>query len=323
MEGRHSLLDRLRSGDPRALPRLATLIENEDAAALDALDTLHPHTGAAHLVGVTGPPGVGKSTLVAALLGPIRASGRRVAVLAIDPSSPLTGGAVLGDRIRMMDRHGDDGVFIRSMASRGRQGGLAWATAGLIHLLDAAGFPLILVETVGTGQDGTDIANLVDTVVVVEAPGLGDGVQAIKSGLLEIGDVIALNKADQPGAADTLRLLRAALGSGADVPIVPTTATTNEGVAALLAAIDEHGRRLTTSGRDSGRGPPRARAAARNRRRVRGAGRSSRPRRPPRAVAAARGRGPRRAAIGFWRVSAPPGWRSGPRSRRRRRRCRC
>jgi LAO/AO transport system kinase len=241
------LLDRLRA-DPRALPRLATLIENEDPAALDALDGLHPHTGAAHLVGVTGPPGVGKSTLVAALLGPIRASGRRVAVLAIDPSSPLTGGAVLGDRIRMMHRHGDDGVLIRSMASRGRQGGLAWATAGLIHLLDAAGFPLILVETVGTGQDGTDIANLVDTVVVIEAPGLGDGVQAIKSGLLEIGDVIAVNKADQPGAADTLRLLRAALGSGAGIPIMPTTATTNEGVAALLAAIDEHGRRLITSG---------------------------------------------------------------------------
>ena len=152
---------------------------------------------------------------MAALLGHIRGAGRRVAVLAVDPSSPISGGAVLGDRIRMMDRHADNGVFVRSMASRGRQGGLAWATAGLVHLLDAVGYPLILIETVGTGQDGLDIASLADTVVVVEAPGLGDGVQAIKSGLLEVGDIIVVNKADQPGAEDAQRLLRAIVRSRA------------------------------------------------------------------------------------------------------------
>lgn len=246
-------LARLRGADPRALPRLATAVENEDPRALGILDALYPLTGAAHVVGITGPPGVGKSSLVAALLKQIRASGRRVAVLAIDPSSPLTGGAVLGDRIRMMERHDDAGVYIRSMASRGRQGGLAWATAELVHLLDVAGFPLILVETVGTGQDGTDIASLADTVVVVEAPGLGDGVQAIKSGLLEVGDVVVVNKADQPGAAETQRLLRAALGPGsADgacrIPIVPTVATTGDGGSELLGAIDAHHAAIVASG---------------------------------------------------------------------------
>ncbi|MGH8574704.1 MAG: ArgK/MeaB family GTPase, partial [Gammaproteobacteria bacterium] len=172
------ILQRLQSDDPRALPRLVTLVENEDLHGLEALDALYPLTGKAHVVGVTGPPGAGKSTLIADLVIRIRASGRRVAVLAVDPSSPLSGGAVLGDRIRMMALHADSGLFMRSMASRGRQGGLAWATAELVHLLDAAGFPMILVETVGTGQDGTDIASLADTVLVVEAPGLGDGVQA-------------------------------------------------------------------------------------------------------------------------------------------------
>ena len=165
------VLLRLQGSDRRALPRLATLVENEDPHGLEALDALFPLTGRAHVVGVTGPPGAGKSTLVAALLGHIRAAGRRVAVLAVDPSSPISGGAVLGDRIRMMDRHADDGVFVRSMASRGRQGGLAWATAGLVHLLDAVGYPLILIETVGTGQDGTDIASLADTVRGRRGPG--------------------------------------------------------------------------------------------------------------------------------------------------------
>jgi LAO/AO transport system kinase len=153
----------------------------------------------------------------------------------------------------MMDRHGDDGVFVRSMASRGRQGGLAWATAGLVHLLDAAGYPLILVETVGTGQDGTDIASLAETVVVVEAPGLGDGVQAIKSGLLEVGDIVAVNKADQPGTEDVQRLLRASFDLGQPshgrvVPILPTVAVTGSGIPELLAAIDDHGAWLTESG---------------------------------------------------------------------------
>jgi LAO/AO transport system kinase len=177
-------------------------------------------------------------------------------VVAVDPSSPVSGGAVLGDRIRMMDRYADDGVFVRSMASRGRQGGIAWATAGLVHLLDAVGYPVILIETVGTGQDGTDIALLADTVVVVEAPGLGDGVQAIKSGLLEVGDIVVINKADQPGAEDAQRTLRASFNlghpsQGRSVPILPTVGITGSGILELFAAIDEHNAWLTESGQRS------------------------------------------------------------------------
>lgn len=247
------LVLRLQGPERRVLPRLATLVENEDPRGLEALDVLYPLTGKAHVVGVTGPPGAGKSSLVAALLDRIRASGRRAAVLAVDPTSTITGGAVLGDRIRMMEQHADEGVFVRSMASRGRQGGLAWATAGLVHLLDAAGYPLVLVETVGTGQDGTDIASLADTVVVVEAPGLGDGIQAIKSGLLEVGDIVVVNKADQPGADDARRLLRAAFDlahptDSRETPILPAVAITGSGVAELLTAIDDHVSWLTESG---------------------------------------------------------------------------
>lgn len=247
------LIRRLQGPERRLLPRLATLVENEDPRGLEALDALYPLTGRAHVVGVTGPPGAGKSSLVAALLDCIRASDRRVAVLAVDPTSTITGGAVLGDRIRMMEQHADDGIFIRSMASRGRQGGLAWATAGLVHLLDAAGYPLVLVETVGTGQDGTDIASLADTVVVVEAPGLGDGIQAIKSGLLEVGDIVVVNKADQPGADEARRLLRTTFDlahptEGRQTPILPAIAITGSGVTELLAAIDDHLSWLTESG---------------------------------------------------------------------------
>lgn len=253
MVSTEELIALLRGDDPRALPRLATLIENEDPHGLEMLDQIYPMTGRAHVVGITGPPGAGKSSLVAALLEPIRATGRRVAVLAIDPSSTLTGGAVLGDRIRMMASHRDEGVFVRSMASRGRQGGLAWATAGLVHLLDAAGYPLILVETVGIGQDGTDIASLADTVVIVEAPGLGDGVQAIKSGLLEVGDIIVVNKADNPEANSTLRTLRATFAmqhqpGGRKMPILATVATTGTGLPELLEAIDAHDSWLGESG---------------------------------------------------------------------------
>lgn len=245
-------IDRLHS-DPRALPRLATLIENEDSRALDLLEAIYPQSGQAHIVGITGPPGVGKSALIDALVTAIRETERRVAVIAVDPSSPYTGGAVLGDRIRMMRHHSDAGVFLRSMASRGRTGGLAWSTAELTHLLDVAGFPIVLVETVGTGQDGTDVAALADTVVVLDAPGLGDSVQAMKSGLLETGDILVVNKADRPGASETLRSLRAAISLAPVAgdrltPVLKTSAANGEGVGDLLAAIDAHYRWLTETG---------------------------------------------------------------------------
>jgi LAO/AO transport system kinase len=258
------VLSRLSGADPRVLPRLVTLVENNDPRGLAALDDLYRVTGQAHVVGITGPPGVGKSTLTASLVERIRESGRRVAVLAVDPTSPLTGGAVLGDRIRMMARHADPDVFVRSMASRGRQGGLAWTTAAVVHVLDAAGFPLILVETVGAGQDGTDIASLADTVLVLQSPGLGDSVQAIKSGMLEVGDVVVVNKADQPGANDALRLLRSALAFGhprddRGIPVMATDAVSGAGVSKLLAEIDDHSTWLDDSGTRSLRRERRAR----------------------------------------------------------------
>jgi LAO/AO transport system kinase len=247
-----AILARLRD-DPRALPRLATLVENEHPDGDTALQALYPLTGRAHVVGITGPPGAGKSSLIAALIGEVRASGREIAVVAVDPSSTVSGGAVLGDRIRMMERYADSGVFVRSMASRGRQGGLAWTTAHLVHLLDAAGYPLIVIETVGTGQDGTDIASMADTVVVVEAPGLGDGVQAIKSGLLEVGDIVVVNKADTAGADEALRVLRAAFEYGHPrvehrIPVFGTDAMSGRGVDRLLAELDRHWLRLNETG---------------------------------------------------------------------------
>lgn len=248
-----TILEKLRGADRRALPRLATLLENGDPAAHAILEAIFSATGRAHTVGITGPPGAGKSSLIAALIEELRAAGQRIAVIAVDPSSTLSGGAVLGDRIRMMDRHGDDGVFVRSMASRGRQGGLAWTTASLVHLFDAAGYDVILIETVGTGQDGTDIASLADTVVVVEAPGLGDGVQAIKSGLLEVGDIVVVNKADLPGAEDTLRILRASFELGHSrgnrrIPVFGTVSSNGKGVERLRQEIAAHGQWLDESG---------------------------------------------------------------------------
>lgn len=247
------LVDRFLAGDRRALARLATLVETGDPVGEAALAQLYPVSGRAHVVGVTGPPGAGKSTLVDALIGAVRAGGRSVAVVAVDPSSPVSGGAVLGDRIRMTRWHGDDGVFIRSMASRGRLGGLAAATAGVVHLLDAAGFPLVLVETVGAGQDGVEIAALAQTTVVVQVPGLGDGVQAIKAGLLEVGDILVVNKADQPGAVEQTRLLRdlaTSHGGSADwhVPVLTTVAATGEGVELLLDRLAAHLGFLRASG---------------------------------------------------------------------------
>ncbi|MDP1604011.1 MAG: methylmalonyl Co-A mutase-associated GTPase MeaB, partial [Legionella sp.] len=188
------------NGDRLALARLLTQVENNAPEGRSALIELFPHTGRAHLVGVTGAPGTGKSSLVNQLaLLYRRAENRRVAVVAVDPSSPFTGGAVLGDRVRMRDLSGDPGVFIRSMATRGSLGGLAQATANIVQVFDAAGFDIIMIETVGAGQSEVDIARLAHTTLVVEAPGLGDDIQAIKAGILEIADILVINKADRPG----------------------------------------------------------------------------------------------------------------------------
>ncbi len=198
-------------GDRRALARLLTAVENRTPVAESALRRLHPAAGRAHLVGITGAPGAGKSTLVAALIGEIRQSGRTVAVIAVDPSSPITGGAILGDRVRMQSYAADDGVFIRSMASRGHAGGLAASSVAAATVLDAAGFELILLETVGTGQSEVEVAAAADTTVVLQAPEMGDEVQAIKAGLLEVADIVVVNKGDRPGAQRTAADLRAML----------------------------------------------------------------------------------------------------------------
>ncbi|MGC9333084.1 MAG: methylmalonyl Co-A mutase-associated GTPase MeaB [Anaerolineae bacterium] len=203
------LTEQVLAGKLRAIARTISLIENDGATAQETLAGLHPHTGQAHIVGVTGPPGSGKSTLVNALALHFRKlASKTVGIIAVDPTSPFSGGAILGDRIRMRDLAGDPGIFIRSMASRGNLGGLAWATADAVKVLDAAGFDMVIVETVGAGQAEVDIARTAHTTVVVEVPGLGDDVQAIKAGILEIADVFAVNKADLEGADHAVMALR-------------------------------------------------------------------------------------------------------------------
>ncbi len=246
------LSDAAVAGDRLALARLLTAVENRTPVAEAALRRLYPMAGQAHLVGITGPPGSGKSTLVAALIGEVRQVGRSVAVIAVDPSSPITGGALLGDRVRMQAYAGDDGVFIRSMASRGHAGGLAATSTAAAAVLDAAGFDLILIETVGTGQSEVEVAAAADTTVVLEAPEMGDEVQAIKAGLLEVADLVVVNKGDKPGAQRTAAQLRAMLvataprggSTGRPRPKRPdvliTTAATGAGVPELLAALDRH-----------------------------------------------------------------------------------
>lgn len=245
------------AGSRRALARALTLVENDADEASGLLAALYPHSGQAQLIGVTGPPGSGKSTLVNALTLQLRAAGETVAVIAVDPTSPFTGGAILGDRIRMRDLSGDAGVFIRSMAARGSLGGLARTTADMVDVLDAAGFDRVLIETVGAGQSEVDIAATAHTTLVVEAPGLGDDVQAIKAGILEIADILVLNKADQPSAKSALRVLRAMLQlaptpegdeAGWPVRLLETIATDRQGITQLLAAMDDHHAYLRNSG---------------------------------------------------------------------------
>ena len=257
------LAERARNGDRRALARLLTEVENRTVAGEETLRALYPVAGGAHLVGVTGAPGSGKSTLVAALVGEARKDGRPVAVIAIDPSSPITGGAILGDRVRMQIHAGDSDVFIRSMASRGHSGGLAASTVAAAAVLDASGFPLIFIETVGTGQSEVEIAAIADTTVVVQAPDMGDEVQAIKAGLLEVADLVVVNKSDRPGAdraASQLRGMltvgashdRAAAAEGRLTPKRPdvllASAMTGAGVPELLAALDHRDEARRASG---------------------------------------------------------------------------
>ncbi len=250
----HPLVAPILAGDRRSIARAITAVESESAAGATLREALLQHTGRAHVVGITGTPGVGKSTLIDRLLGECLRRGRRVGVVAVDPSSPVSGGAVLGDRVRM-GRHGDDDrVFIRSVASRGHLGGVSRATGRIVDVLDAAGYDPIVVETVGTGQSEVEVRELADTRIVVCAPGLGDDIQAIKAGVLEIADILVVNRGDSPLAADTERALREMLKlrrRGAwEVAVVRTTATTGEGVAALADAVEAHaafagrGRRL-------------------------------------------------------------------------------
>ncbi|KOV62132.1 transporter [Streptomyces sp. NRRL WC-3618] len=242
-----TLVAQAREGRPRAVARLISLVEGASEQLREVMAALAPLAGNAYVVGLTGSPGVGKSTSTSALVTAYRQQGRRVGVLAVDPSSPFSGGALLGDRVRMSDHASDPGVFIRSMATRGHLGGLAWAAPQAIRVLDAAGCDVILVETVGVGQSEVEIAAQADTSVVLLAPGMGDGIQAAKAGILEIGDVYVVNKADRDGADSTARELNHMLGLGQSrsagdwrPPIVKTVASRGEGVDELVEALEKH-----------------------------------------------------------------------------------
>ncbi len=241
-----ALRDGVLAGDPAALAQAITLVENKLAGWQPLLSGIQDRVGRASVVGFTGPPGAGKSTLVNEFIKEQRRRKRTVGVIAVDPSSPKTGGAVLGDRVRMTDTALDGGVFIRSLASRGRLGGLSSAAPQIVDLMDASGRDVIVLETVGAGQSEVDIAGLADVTVVVCAPGLGDDIQAIKAGILEIADLLVVNKSDQPLAKEAVRQLKAMLmlrqGAGADVEVISTIATSGEGVRELADAVDRHPR---------------------------------------------------------------------------------
>lgn len=270
-------LEKVRQGNKRAIARLITTVENDELAAQAVTTALYEHTGKAHIVGVTGPPGCGKSTLVNELARSFSDQGKRVGIIAVDPSSPFTGGALLGDRVRMADIVNREGIFVRSMASRGTLGGLAQATSAVIRILDAAGFDIILVETVGAGQAEVDIASVAHTVLVIEAPGSGDEVQSIKAGILEIADILVVNKADRPSALRTVRALEMMLHIGQpesslhhnmslpeddgarietesvlperwDVPVMQTIALESKGIEDLVAKVIDHHEYLVSSG---------------------------------------------------------------------------
>jgi LAO/AO transport system kinase len=253
------LVERARRGEQLAVARLISLVEDGGPELREVAAALAPHSGRAHVVGLTGPPGVGKSTTTSELVRALRAQERRVGVLAVDPSSPFSGGALLGDRVRMGEHATDDGVFIRSMATRGHLGGLSWATPHALRVLDAAGCDVVLIETVGVGQSEVEIVALADTTVVLLAPGAGDGVQAAKAGVLEVADVFVVNKADRDGADQAVRDLRRMLALGPThdqheptkgwrIPVQRTVAARGEGIVELVAALDGHRTWLDESG---------------------------------------------------------------------------
>jgi len=254
-----NITERLLSGDRRALARMVTLIENESPRARRYLAELHQSAGRAHIIGVTGAPGAGKSTLVTHLVREFRRRERKIGVVAVDPSSPFTGGAILGDRIRMMELAGDPNVFIRSMASRGSLGGLSAATRDVVRAMDAAGFNPVIIETIGTGQAEVEVMRAAQTVLVVSAPGMGDEVQAIKAGILEIADIFVVSKADKPGADQTVAELTMLLSLDPHrrhhdkskpywrIPVLKTSAIKDQGITQLVDAIEQHYQYLVES----------------------------------------------------------------------------